>query len=107
MIHVYLPPKQSGDPFTVGFYTPDAKWVPISDHQTDKAAAERVHWLNGGRVSDTAEIQELRKACFKAYAYIAEVIPWLDSKRTTDAQFNRYRQLLLEAKKDLHELIPR
>lgn len=35
--------------FTVGFYLPDGKWEPESDHSTRDAAAERVHYLNGGK----------------------------------------------------------
>lgn len=34
--------------WTVGFYKPDGKWEPESDHSTPEAAAERVHYLNGG-----------------------------------------------------------
>ena len=36
------------DLFTVGFYTPDGKWEPESDHTTTESAAARVHYLNGG-----------------------------------------------------------
>lgn len=36
------------DCWTVGFYRPDGKFEPDSDHKTPEAAAERVHWLNGG-----------------------------------------------------------
>jgi hypothetical protein len=35
--------------YTVGFYTPDGKWEPESDHSSEAKAAERVHYLNGGR----------------------------------------------------------
>jgi hypothetical protein len=35
--------------FTVGFYDPAGRWEPESDHSTREAAAERVHYLNGGR----------------------------------------------------------
>lgn len=35
--------------FTVGFYAPDGKWEPESDYPTREAAAERVHYLNGGQ----------------------------------------------------------
>ena len=35
--------------WTVGYYTPDGTWEPESDHDSKEAAAERVHWLNGGR----------------------------------------------------------
>lgn len=34
--------------WTVGFYDPDGKWNPESDHCSQKEAAERVHYLNGG-----------------------------------------------------------
>jgi hypothetical protein len=34
--------------WTVGYYRPDGKWEPESDHGSPKEAAERVHWLNGG-----------------------------------------------------------
>ncbi len=34
--------------FTTGFYSPDGKWHPESDHETREAAAERVNYLNGG-----------------------------------------------------------
>lgn len=35
--------------WTVGFYAPDGTWHPESDHTSADEAAERVHWLNGGR----------------------------------------------------------
>lgn len=35
--------------FTVGFYSPDGKWHPDSDHDTRDEAAKRVHFLNGGK----------------------------------------------------------
>lgn len=34
--------------YTVGFYDPNAQWVPESDHKTSWEAAMRVHYLNGG-----------------------------------------------------------
>lgn len=35
--------------YTVGFYRPDdGKWEPESDHASREAAAQRVHYLNGG-----------------------------------------------------------
>jgi hypothetical protein len=33
--------------WTVGFYTPDGKWEPESDHENSEEAAKRVHYLNG------------------------------------------------------------
>jgi len=35
--------------WTVGFYKPDGEWKSESDHGSTEEAAERVHWLNGGR----------------------------------------------------------
>ena len=35
--------------WTVGFYSPDGKWHPDSDHDSREKAAERVHYLNGGK----------------------------------------------------------
>ena len=34
--------------YVVGFYNPNGGWIPESDHDTKEAAADRVHWLNGG-----------------------------------------------------------
>ena len=41
---------QSFEPglWTVGFYTPDGKWIPEGDYGTQGDAAERCAWLNGG-----------------------------------------------------------
>lgn len=33
--------------WTVGFYQPDGRWEPESDHESKDKAAERVHYLNG------------------------------------------------------------
>jgi hypothetical protein len=37
--------------WTVGFYGPDGKFVPESDHKFAENAAYRAHWLNGGEGS--------------------------------------------------------
>jgi len=34
--------------WTVGFYSPDGKWIPDHDYDDHEKAAERVHYLNGG-----------------------------------------------------------
>lgn len=34
--------------WTVGYYDPDGKFQPESDHDSKSDAAERVHYLNGG-----------------------------------------------------------
>lgn len=33
--------------WTVGFYRPDGRWEPDTDHGSRDEAAERVHYLNG------------------------------------------------------------
>jgi len=35
--------------WTVGFYDPDGRWHSDSDHASKSEAAERVHYLNGGK----------------------------------------------------------
>ena len=35
--------------WTVGFYSPDGEWHAESDYNLKYEAAERVHWLNGGK----------------------------------------------------------
>jgi hypothetical protein len=35
--------------YTVGFYDSKGKWQPESDHTSKEAAAERIHYLNGGK----------------------------------------------------------
>lgn len=34
--------------WTVGFFNPDGKFEPESDHKNPEEAASRVHFLNGG-----------------------------------------------------------
>lgn len=38
--------------WTVGFYDPSGTWHPESDHHDPDEAAQRVHWLNGGQVTE-------------------------------------------------------
>lgn len=47
-MYVYI--KSHGEQlWTVGFYDPAGTWHPESDHDSPQKAAERVHYLNGGR----------------------------------------------------------
>lgn len=43
--------------WTVGFYGPDDKWHPDSDHGSTDEAAARVRWLNGG--ADESLLREI------------------------------------------------
>jgi len=40
--------------WTVGFYKPDGRFEPESDHESPSAAASRVNYLNGG-ISSTGD----------------------------------------------------
>jgi len=44
--------------WTVGFYTPDGKWVSESDHTSKADAAERVHYLSGPQTEDRRPLRE-------------------------------------------------
>ena len=45
MSYVYI--RSEPGLWTVGFYGPDGKFVPESDHSDGEEAARRVTWLNG------------------------------------------------------------
>jgi hypothetical protein len=49
--------------YTVGFYEPNGKWIPESDHETSEAAAERTAWLNGGRPTLPQKIIKKQAKC--------------------------------------------
>jgi len=51
MTWVYIQSEHTsaGSLWTVGFYSPDGKWHPESDHESQENASERVHYLNGGK----------------------------------------------------------
>ena len=46
-MYVYI--KSEARLWTVGFYKPNGEWESESDHATQESAAERVHYLNGGK----------------------------------------------------------
>ena len=46
-MYVYI--KSEPRLFTVGFYDPKGNWNPDSDWENREQAAERVHYLNGGK----------------------------------------------------------
>jgi hypothetical protein len=50
--YVYL--KSDPGLWTVGFYDPQGQWKPECDCDSQKEAAERVHYLNGGDKQNTA-----------------------------------------------------
>ena len=49
MIEMYVYIQSEPNLWTVGHYDGKGKFYPESDHDTPKEAAERVHWLNGGK----------------------------------------------------------
>lgn len=48
-MYVYIQTEISPDLFTVGFYKPNGDWEGDSDHASREEAAEKVHYLNGGK----------------------------------------------------------
>ena len=58
-MYVYL--KSELNLWTVGYYDPGSAWTPESDHVSAEAAADRVHYLNGGNPVDKAPVVLLSK----------------------------------------------
>ena len=56
MSYVYI--RSEPSLWTVGFYRPDGKWEPESDHGSSEEAAERVTRLNGGQ--DAGDLDAIR-----------------------------------------------
>ena len=56
MSYVYLDFRSKAGCFTVGFYDPNGEFHPESDHDTQDAAAARVHYLNGGSRPELGEL---------------------------------------------------
>ncbi len=46
-MYVYI--KSEPNLWTVGSYDPKGEWHPDTDHKSKESAAERVHYLNGGK----------------------------------------------------------
>lgn len=61
------PSRDTTGLWTVGFFGPDGKWVPESDHGSTAEAAARVHYLNGG-----AAAPRLLAACEQALEFVAD-----------------------------------
>lgn len=55
-MYVYI--KSETNLWTVGFYKPSGEWEPESDCGSTQVAAERVHYLNGGGLSEQVQEQE-------------------------------------------------
>jgi hypothetical protein len=49
---MYLYQKSEPGLWSVGYFTPSGKWEKESDCSSAAEAAERVHWLNGGKITD-------------------------------------------------------
>lgn len=45
---MYVYRQSEANLWTVGYYSPEGKWIAESDHASPEEAAKRVHWLNGG-----------------------------------------------------------
>ena len=51
--------------WTVGFYRPDGKWEPESDHDSTSKAADRVNFLMGGNPSNHDRLKRVEKLARK------------------------------------------
>jgi hypothetical protein len=49
-MYVYILTEKNPNLWTVGFYNPDGKFIPESDHDDKEEAAKRVAWINGSKV---------------------------------------------------------
>ncbi|NUT31503.1 MAG: hypothetical protein HOV79_00360 [Hamadaea sp.] len=58
--------------WTVGYFDPDGRFHPESDHSSPQDAANRIHWLHGGCDHD-AEIKELSEQVEQLVAELAEL----------------------------------
>lgn len=67
-MYVYRQTETYPDLFTVGFYMPDGKWEPESDHAQACDAAARVHYLNGSTDAELIEKLEKRLANLETWA---------------------------------------
>lgn len=45
---MYVYQRTEPNLYTVGFFTPEGKWIADSDYGSREDAAKRVHFLNGG-----------------------------------------------------------
>ena len=59
---VYVYRQTEPGVWTVGFYDPQGRWHPESDHASAESAAERVHWLNGGNRTAWTDLAEALRA---------------------------------------------
>jgi hypothetical protein len=62
---MYVYRDSDSEVFTVGFYDPNGKWLPESDHLLEDVAADRVAWLNG--VPTEHRLQQLIDERFEAF----------------------------------------
>lgn len=55
-MYVYIRSRNHRALWMVGFYNPSGEWISESDHSTPNSAAERIHYLNGGKKSAGSDI---------------------------------------------------
>ena len=58
--------------YTVGFYGPNGKWEPESDHTSIASAASRVNFLNGASEPEPVDVPELECANCKLEMYTGD-----------------------------------
>jgi len=67
-MYVYI--KTEPTLWTVGFYDPQGKFQPESDHETPGEAAARVCVLNGGNLPYILALQKIARAHEQDWGYV-------------------------------------
>lgn len=89
--------------WTCGFYDPEGKWKPESDHDSKQSAADRVHYLNGGnaRLADDGK-KALYRSSIKLLEALEVACSYLDfvdgQSESTQKQIAFWNKLIAEAK---------
>lgn len=106
--YVYIEsPNGTGDGrglWTVGFFRPDGSWEPASDHTSEEAAANRVHWLNGGNRTQGHTITQFIESLLAA-GFSRDVVSRVEATLTPEAACLQ-RANEIESLIDSHPLSP-
>jgi len=73
--------------WTVGFYTPDGRWITDSDHDRPAEAAERIHFLNGNH---SQQLTTLRRQADELAGALKILLAWANIQ---DEHSERARQV--------------
>ncbi len=73
--------------WTVGFYRPDGRFEPESDHESHTAAANHVHFLNGGSgISARPKVEQLVKRVLWAWEKREGILTLGDAEKAREVE---------------------